>query len=260
MSDTPQPAYGYFETIPIEQVVARTKVRLQLKEISDFDGEIELFINEALASLGTKYNFIKKNCRIEITDGKARLPRGFKKLLGLRTIPVVPTTTLNTNTANIFNTTLPWAGEQLYLETTFLANCQSDPSILSSGIPIYSLSGSIEIVGGMVNFPIPCPFEAAVISYMGYATTEDCVMEVKAAYERALSEYAVWKMLSTYEQIKSEDRNREARLIEAHEDWVLQRKKIVSDGFADDWELNKYQMTRLLNALLQGQNYFSQTS
>ncbi len=254
-------SYGYYSSIPISQVVARTKVRLQLRDVSDYDGELELWINEACASLGSHYSFIKKNCRIEIVNGKSKLPHGFKKLLGLRTIPVVPTTSTNTNTANIFNTTLPWAGEQLYLETTFLTNCQSEISTLSSGIPIYNISGSIEIVSGYVNFPIPCPFEAAVISYMGFATGEDCVLEVRAAYERALSEYAYGMFLQTYPQNwLPEWGNRENAIDRAMNTWVAQRGKIIADGFADDWELNKYQMKRLLNALLQSQNSFSQTS
>lgn len=248
MSHTPEVSYGYNELIPMSQVVARTKVRLQLKDSTDFDGEIELFLNEALASLGTKFNFIKKNCRLTIENGKCKLPRNYHQIIGVRPVYTQP---VSTNNANLFNTVVPFIPETIYISQPFLSDCQDySPATVN----LCPLVGTMEIVGGYLRFPLPCLYDEVIISYTGYATTEDCVMEIAAAFERGISEYAVWKMLSTYEQIKSEDPRREMRLQEAKQDWIAQRAKIVGDGFANDWEVNKYVIKRMFNALLQDQN------
>lgn len=255
MSNDLEVSYGVSDLIHIDQIVARTKRRLQLSDVSDYDADIELFINEAAGSLRSKPNFIKKNCRLEIINGKAKIPRGFKKMNGLRMIIDAPVMTADTNTANIFNTTNAFWNQPIYLEQTFLTNCQNEPNSFPSQIPIVGFVPSIEIVGGFINFPIPCPFDACVLSWEGYAISgESCILELHPAYERGFSEYAVYMMLQTYWQINSEDPRRENRVQDALNTWTAQRAMLVSDGFADDAERNKFQFKRMLNALLQFQN------
>lgn len=256
--NTPEIAYGYHQNIPIEQVIARTKVRLQIKDVADYDDEIAMFINEGLSSLGTKFNFIKKNCKIEIINGRGKLPRNLTKLLGVRMVVEQVNNASDTNNANIFTTISPFWDEMLYLSRTFLEDCKNEPGLIPNRINVAEFLPSMEIVGGYIRFPIPTPFTHAIISYMGYATTQDCIMEIKAAYERGISEYAYSMMLQSYPQLwLPEWGNRENAIERALNTWVAQRAKIVSDGFAEDLQLNKYTVKRMLNALLQQQNYVS---
>lgn len=241
--------YGEKDLIPISQIVARTKVRLQLKSITDYDDEIEMFINEAAAGLGTKPTFVKKNVQLKITDGRAKLPNGFKKLLGVRMVqPPLQVPLQN----NIWNTQNPVFGDLVYMERTWINSCVAE-NIGSVGF----LDSVVEISGGYLIFTIPCPFEFCFLAYEGYATN-DCdggILELAASYERCLSEYSYTMMLQTYPQLWNQEwGNRESAVGRSYNIYAEQRSKIIGDAFATDYENNKYMFKRILHALLQNQN------
>lgn len=246
--NAPQISYGN-DTINISQIVARVKVRLQLKDINDYNNEIEMFINEAGASLGSKSIFIKKNCRIEISCGRAQLPRGLKKLYGVRPIIDDCQITLPVNSiwfGQAFNNDL------LYLDQTFFDTCQNEDL---GGCSTMRLQGIYQQQGSQLVFPIPSYFTHAIISYAGYLTDCEGLLEMKAKYERPFGEYAYAMMLRTYPQLwNNEWGNRENAIDRANQDWVAGRMALVSDAFADDWELNHSTIKNMLHGLLQSQN------
>jgi len=255
--NTPAVSYGFYEPISIEQIRARTKVRLQLKEITDYDAEIDTFINEAGASLGSMHTFIKKNCKLEINDqGEACLPKGFKKFLGVRLLsavseaPTVPPASVN----SIYTSQSPlYLGDQVYLERTFLDDCREE---FGQNQNVNNFQGVVEIIGNTIRFPLPCESTHAILSYQGYAVNEkdNCILIMHAGYERCFSEYAVALMLRTYWQIRAEDRGREREIERAMGEYIEQRKKIISEGFATSFEQNKFTIKRVLHSLLQNQN------
>lgn len=245
--------YADNDLISIKQIVARTKVRLQLTAITDYDAEIELFINEAAAALGTKPTFRKKNVKLAIVDGKAKLPKGFKKLHGVRMVaPPLPEASIAASNS-IWTTQNPVFGDLIYLERTWIEQCVTDNI---NGAQVSDIDGIVEVSGGYLRFPIPCPFAFCFLSFDGYATN-DCdggILELAPRYERGLSEYSYSMLIQTYPQLyPPEWGNRELAIQRSYSIWVAQRDKIVSDAFADDFQKNKYQVKRILHALLQNQ-------
>ena len=69
---------GYEDTISVDQVIASIKMKLGIPNISDYDVELEVFINEGIRHLSTNQLFVKKPCVLELEDGKARLPSGYR--------------------------------------------------------------------------------------------------------------------------------------------------------------------------------------
>jgi hypothetical protein len=240
--------YGSVDTIPIKQVVARTKRRLQLVG-TDRDADVELFINEAGATLGAKPTFRLKNCRVEIdSSGRAKLPCGFKRLHGVR-VEITDTTT-QTTTNPIFP--LNPCGDMLYLEKPFFEACGSNENIACK-----PLIGSIQIVGNQIVFPIPCPFTHATISFDGYATSESDggILEMHPSYERGFSEYSRAMMLSTYPNLwNPEWGSRQAEIDLSFRIWATEYHALNSDAFSDSFQVNNYMVKRILGSLLMEQN------
>ncbi len=240
----PEPKYGAVDLISIEQIVSRTKVRLNIQEISDFDDEIEMYINEAAVTLGTKPTFRLKNCRIAIDEcAKGTLPNGFKKFHGVRMVyePNVQQTT-----------TIPFfpldnCGDMLYLEQPYFQQCENQNC--------QPILGSIQIIGNKIQFPIPNPFTHAVISYDGYAVGCDGILEMHPAYERGFSEYARAMTLDTYNYLyKGEPAMLRETINRSFQIWATEYHALTSDAFSDDFQVNNYMVKRILGALLQSQN------
>jgi hypothetical protein len=250
--NSPAIAYGN-DTIHIDQIVARVKTRLQIRDISDYDKDVELFINEAGYSLGAKAIFIKKNCRMEISCGRVTLPKGLKKPYGVRPIIDDCQVTLPVNSIWVGQ---GWNQDLLYLDQTFFDTCQNE---FPTGCSTYNLNEIYQQQGSQLVFPIPNYFTHAIISYSGYLTDCEGLLEMKAKYERPFGEYAYQMMLRTYPQLwLPEWGNRETAIDRAERDWVAGRMNIISDGFADDWEQNHFTIKRILHSLLQNQNHVNQ--
>ena len=246
--------YGTTDLIPISQVVARTKVRLDLKDITDYDDEITLFINEAAMSLKAKPAFRKMNCKIPIDDcGNTQLPPGFKKLHGIRMCIQSPQTLTN-NITYPFNST----GDMIYLEQTYFSEFQNTTNI-QNGNNIQPILGVMEIIGNMIKFPLPCPFTHCIISYDGFVVDPcDGIMEMHPQYERGFSEYSRAMMLDTHNSLWTGNPNMLSKSIQdSMMTWVQQRKMLVSDAFADSFDNNKYMIKRVLHSLLNDQNVVS---
>jgi hypothetical protein len=246
--------YGLTATIPIEQVVARTKVRLGVKDLSDYDDEIIMFINEGLSSIGDIASFIKKNCKLDIVNGIANLPHDFKRLYGVRLLPPATSAVVQNQPVNSVYTSqqsLGWQQDQVYLERTFLDECRNEFGDSSNTT---GLQGIMEIVGKQLRFPIPCEAEECVIAYLGYNTGDDCLLEIHPMYERCISEYCVGMILKTYPTLYPAKENRWIAINDAMNTYAAQRQKIIAEGFATSWDLNRYSVKRILHSLLQNQN------
>lgn len=254
MSDSATVGYGLTDLVSIEQIVASTKVRLQLKDDDgSYDKEIELFINEAGAMLGTKPTFRRKNCRIEIDDcGKATLPKGFKKLWGV--LPIIDTPAPAVITNSIYYNNLGYDA-LLYLENTFFSEYSS---YFPNGYNVLSTQGIYEKQGNNLMFPIPNYFTHAIISFDGYAISDCGILEMHPAYEQPFREYARAMMLDTYNFLwKGEPQLLSQSIARSFQMWSSGYHVLVGGAFADDFENNSYMIKRILRSLLGSQNNFN---
>ena len=74
---------GLYNTVSIQQIISSAKMNLRI-ESSDDDIFFVRLANEGARHFDSLDTFIKRNCRLTINDGKAKLPNGFVQLLALR--------------------------------------------------------------------------------------------------------------------------------------------------------------------------------
>src|ERR1035438_5296520 len=77
-----KPKEGDYTHVKISQIVSSCKQRLRI-ESSDDDIFLERYANEGSRHFDSLSTFIKRECELEIEDGKARLPNGFYQMLSL---------------------------------------------------------------------------------------------------------------------------------------------------------------------------------
>lgn len=252
-----QVEYGSIDLISISEIVSRTKVRLGIKDITDYDDEIELFINESASKLKTRPTFRKKDCFIEVCDGKAKLPKGFAKYH-----TVLP---LYDHHCNEGKEAYPsrngyWYGNLIYMEDNNVNICRDE---LNSGhwhnggwewnvVPL----GTCQIIGGQLCFSLPCKFKAIILSFDGFAI-DKCsgILEMHPDYEKCFSEYARGMMLDTYNFLYNGEPSLLRETIQRSLDTAAREHiQLVGDAFADDMARNKFMVKRILHGLLQDQN------
>lgn len=188
------PKVGPYSLIPIESILAAAKWKARVKDVSDYDSELEYFINEGARWMNTNETFPKKSCVIDIEEGRAKLPCGFHSLIGLRPIfdPAITPDPVENLCID------PCRNDLWYGDTDFLTNCgvTCDANLLSS-------SGRYEIVSGQIvlTYPFPTNLIQLEIAFTGFAQADNGLMELPADYELPLSSYAAWQVLSIYPEL-----------------------------------------------------------
>ncbi len=71
---------GDYLRIPISQIVASAKMRCRIEDGSE-DIFLERYANEGARHFDSLSTFIKKECTLEVINGKAKLPVGFYQIL-----------------------------------------------------------------------------------------------------------------------------------------------------------------------------------
>ncbi len=184
---------GDYLHIPLSQVVAGAKRRLRL-ESSDEDIFLEAYANEGARHFDSLSTFIKKDCEIEIVNGKGKLPNGFYQMLSLRAH--------NQN-------------ESIYVDMPFLKGCGVSNTFLNGfcnhqnvfqiqdGYIYFTLSDN-RPQGGVTPVAIPKttnpPFitNNVHINYISMNVDGDGLMVVYADMERGLVAYCVWMYMLDY--------------------------------------------------------------
>lgn len=248
-----QVEYGSVDLISIDEIVARTKVRLGIKDISDYDAEIEMFINEAASKLKAKPTFVKKDCKIEICDGRAKLPKGFKEIHSV--LPLYDNPNCITD-GRPFRIHELWCGPLIYAENNYITECRNELKQHKFNWRVAPIVGTMQIQGSYLTFPIPCKYTHVLISYDGYAVDKETgILEMHPDYEKGFSEYARAMMLDTYNFLYNGEPHMLASTIErSMKIYIGERWDLVGQAFADDMKRNKYMVKRILHGLLQDQN------
>lgn len=234
---------GYEDTISVDQVIASTKMKLGIPNISDYDVELEVFINEGIRHLSTNQLFVKKPCVLELEDGKDRLPSGFRKLLGVRYLP--PVTVVGVSGIECpLTSCLPI----LYIDKRFAAGCGCDNLNRTE-----DFISSCEIRDGWIYFTrSPNDGSRVEISYMGFATGDDCNLLIHPDYERALSAYARYNLLNAYPHIKEPHSMNLAD--KAYMEWKAQKDWVKGIAARQNFDNNKYYIKRIYKAWFMLQN------
>ncbi len=221
---------GLFATIPLTACVASAKMQLRVEDSSD-DLWMEKLANEAARHYDSLSIFIKRQCTLDITNGKAKLPNGFYRMLGLR---------LNGsfNCATLF-----------YVDMPFLNSC--DCSLATSA---RNLSGSFQIQNGYIVFGTNMSFTDPITGDVITATSVDCafiglnvdsdgMMIVREDMERGISAYICWMY-----GLQNPDKFNTYQIEKYEQIWKAQKTWIQSIDIQNQFMNTRRQIAQIANA------------
>ena len=209
------------ETIGINEIIARTKLQLNLTNTTQYDDYFTLMISEGIRHLDCLSILTKKVCKVEIQDNKAQLPCGFVRLLAARTV----------DSDNVW-------GTMTYSDLKFLnqTGCSTDN--------ITSFMDSFQINNGYIVFNNNTEAATVILGYMGFNVDDDGNIVIYADYERALSSYACYQFaLSFFESYPENIRAEYKRT------WIAQKNWIKGNDAKIDFQNTKLDIQVLVNAM-----------
>jgi len=235
---------GYNSTISIDQVISSVQADLGIMGDNSYSIVIEKWINEAIRHTGTNQLFVKRPAILTLQDGRACLPVGFRKLLGIRAkAPYTITTPGGTEEQRIRY--LP----MLYLDTPFLNECGVTVTETNEqhGLGYRNYLSSFQIVGNdiVANGAIPDGTEIQ-ISYLGFSVDEDCMLIIHSDFERALSAYARYKFWTAFPERKPQFSM--TLMQDAKREWINQKKWLKGLATSQEFNDNKYMIRQLSKA------------
>ena len=217
-----------YQTISVEEVIARTKMQLRLTDTSQ-DDFLDVLINEGLRHLDTLSLLVKKNKCICVSNGKAKLPSGFSQLLALR------------------NKVTAYDGREVnatpvYIDKSFLRRCDVDENIVDA---FETFDNTFQINDGYIYFGSRSTIEEVEIAYLGFNVDDYDRIMIYEIYERALTAYACYKFsmayMGNFNQYAIEKYQRE---------WVAQKNWLRGKDAKEDFQNTKFQINKIFGALV----------
>lgn len=248
---------GDYSHITIDQIISSAKMRLRI-ESGDDDIFIERYANEGARHFDSLNTFIKKDCELEIINGKAKLPNGFYQMLSV----------------SPYN-----SGNFLYVDIPFLRNCGA---VIANNF--ISSHGLFQIQDGYIYFsvernfsqnhgtsvlgtsgePYPPlnvsnvqngpPFETHKIriSYISMNVDKNGMMVVYSDMERGLVAYCVWMYM-----LDSPAGKYTAQQIQSNEQiWTNQKSWYKSTQFQNNFRNTKRQVASVVNGWITKKDWY----
>lgn len=226
---------GRFTTIGIEEIITSAKMQLRLQNTSEYDDYLDMKIREGARHLCALSIFQKRQCSLEINDGKAKLPKGFFRLLGARfknlTVTVDDITTIQTGCSRI-----------LYVDKAFMNDCNCNTTDTAT---ILDYSQGFQIVGDIIHVGSAITAEAIEVAYLSFNTDDSGNIIFYEDYERALSNYACYQYCLSF----SENFNQYV-VNEYKQTWISQKNWIKGSDVANAAQQDKRGIQAVFNALV----------
>jgi hypothetical protein len=237
---------GYNSTISIDEVIASAKADLAIMDTNIYDVVLEKWINDGIRQIGSNDLFVKRPAILTLQDGRACLPIGFRRLLGIRAkAPYTITTPGGDDVSGVRYVPM------LYLDLPFVNECginvnDTDTST-PHGLGYRNYLSSFQIVGNDIvsNGNIPDGTEIQ-ISYLGFAIDDDCMLIIRSDFARALSAYARYRYWSAFPETKPQFA---AMLLQdSKKEWQNQKSFLKSLATSNEFQNNKYMIRQLAKA------------
>lgn len=216
---------GRFTTITIDQVLARVKTQLRIFDSAQ-DDYLTILIYEGLRHVDALPLVVKKCKTICVTDGKAKLPCDFYKLLAIRGVETTSTGHQHTT--------------RVYVDTHFVKQCNVD----SDG-NLQDYTSSFQINNGYIYLSNPSSETTDIeLAYLGLNEDQDGNLLIYEDYERALNNYACYQFTLAYNE------NFNQYVIETYKrTWNAQKNWLRGEAARYDFENTKFQIRLTFNAI-----------
>lgn len=214
-------------TIPVTEVAIRTKAQLRIFDSAQ-DDFLQMLIYEGLRHVDALPMLIKKNCKICVSDGKAKLPCDFYKLLAIRGVSLGVVGNQNLYT------------DRVYVDRNFLRD-----EGVECGDEVQDYSSAFQINGGYIYLGYGGEeTEEIHLAYLGLNEDADGNLLIYEDYERALTNYACYMFMMAFNE------NYNQYLIDRHNrTWVAQKNWLRGEAARLDFEKTKYQIRLTFNAI-----------
>ncbi len=222
---------GAFQYISLVEAVEAAKEDLRIQDTTEHDPYLFRKADEALRHTGAYKNYVKKVCKVDILDGRAKLPVGLQRLTGLRFVD---------GNGICYG--------QPYLDLDFLNNCGCNDVAGNYG----NLYNPHEVQDGYIVFHDPSNISAtqANIAYMGRNVDSDGVMYMSDREERAVIAYLCYHFSLAYPEGYTQHFNYEKK-----REWTNQKKYLRGLSQKERFEENKRQISAIFKAwILSDQN------
>lgn len=218
-----------YSEISVESIISRCKLQMRIIDSAQ-DNYLAMLIYEGLDHLNALSMLVKKQCEIVVTDKTAKLPKDLVRFLGARLC-------CDGATVNANNTLL------LYADTKFLNNCKVGTEGFVNYIDYFQINN------GFIHFGRDMGIDKVVIAYLALNTDEDGNTVIHQKYERALTNYACYMFALSF----NEDFN-QYTIEKYNQTWVEQKNYLKGKAVMEDFELNKREISELMNSFIFGSN------
>lgn len=211
-----------YNEITLSDVRERTKMSLRIQNTTEHDDFLDVLIMEGHRQLCTNFNLVKKVCCLEIEDHKARIPKGFSQLIGLR---------FAGSEGVGFSS---WYADKKFITT---CECYDLDNVCSS-------SDTFVINGQYIFFNSGISAEKCLLAYFGLNYNNEGDLIIYEDYERGLTAYACWKFLMSYHTDYPLNLT-----IEYKKEWVSQKAYLKGFAQVEDFQRNKREIQNIFKSL-----------
>jgi hypothetical protein len=214
------PVAGNYTFVSTDLALELAKMMLQLENTSEFDDDIEKWINVRLMGLGGVDQFKIQQACLDVVDGIAEMPNGINRILALR-----------------YCTDDGVAYGHHYVDMDFLNVCGCE---VQGG---YAYGGLFTIMGNNIKFlnPASSP-EKVKIMYKGYVTDGDGLIMIKDYMAWGLACFAAYNIALTHKE-----KYTQVQLSEYKRNYISQGNMITSRQAVEKFMRSDIQNSRLFS-------------
>lgn len=234
---------GIFATIPLTQCVASAKMQLRIGDTTDDDLWMEKLANEATRHLDCLSIFTKRQCSLDVHDGKSKLPNGFYRLLGLRL-------------GNGFD-----CGQMFYVDMPFLNSCGCVD--VGLGVNFRNAVGAFQIQNGYIIYSTNMTFTDPIthvvtavtsvdLAFIGLNVDSDGLMVVRDDMERGVTAYICWMYC-----LQNADKYNSYQIEKWEQIWKAQKMWIQSVDLQNQFMNTRRQIAQISNAWVVDKTFFT---
>ncbi len=214
---------GKYSMVPLEEAVSSAKQQLRVEDTSEHDTYMIRLANEAMNSMTGNSTYIKKQCDLDVIDGRAKLPCGFIRLLATRYL----------NSEGF-----PYG--YTYVDAAFLQENYDNYASINA----QHYFGQFQIQNGYIIFNNPQLDTTQIrIAFMGRNVDEIGFMLMSERQERGVNAYICWKFTQSYW-----DRYPKYITDEYKREWVLQKRHMTGLDANEKFNENKAEIASIMNA------------
>ena len=205
--------------IAIEQIISRTYVRLGIRDTTEYDPEIRMYINEGAKGLFATDVKVLMCKEVDVDCHKAACDKNFL-FFSVPTEICACTTTPCTG----------GCGKFYYFKTSTELQYAKSSGMNCCSATDFSYSG------GYLNLPSNIDSKTIIVYYMGYNTDSDGYMFLDEDWERGLSAYAAFQFSSTAPMFNKFSGEFRARM---QQEWNAQFNRQAGERFIREFRQNR---------------------